>query len=60
MHALTACPALEQDVHLPTAGPDIEAAARAAGAFLQALGVNCDSPGMVKSARRMAQATRKC
>ena len=56
MHTLTTYPALEQDVQLRTAGPDIEAAARAAGAFLQALGVDCDRPGMAKSATRMAQA----
>lgn len=54
MHRLSTCPPLEQ-YSRPTA-PDIEGAARAARAFLQALGVSCDSPGMARSATRMAQA----
>jgi GTP cyclohydrolase IA len=36
--------------------PDIDKAARAARAFLQALGVACDSPDMARSAVRMAEA----
>jgi GTP cyclohydrolase I len=36
--------------------PDIERAAWAARAFLEALGVNCDSPSMVRSPVRMAEA----
>jgi GTP cyclohydrolase I len=36
--------------------PDIEGAARAAQDFLEALGVSCDSPGMARSAVRMAEA----
>ena len=36
--------------------PDIDAAARAARDFLQALGVPCDSPSMARSAVRMAEA----
>src|SRR3712207_6181542 len=39
-----------------SARPDLEAAARAARAFLAALGVDCDSPGMARSPLRMAQA----
>jgi GTP cyclohydrolase IA len=36
--------------------PDMEAAARAARAFLEALGVVCDNPGMAQSPARMAKA----
>jgi GTP cyclohydrolase IA len=36
--------------------PDIDAAARAARDFLQALGVPCDTPSMARSAERMAEA----
>jgi len=36
--------------------PDLEGAARAAQAFLAALGVDCERPGMIKSPLRMAQA----
>jgi GTP cyclohydrolase IA len=36
--------------------PDIEGAARAARDFLEALGVSCASPGMARSAVRMAEA----
>lgn len=56
MHTLTACPELEEDTHAAEVGPDIAAAARAARAFLQALGVGCDNPGMARSAMRMAEA----
>ena len=41
--------------HRP-AEPDLPAAARAAREFLQALGVDCDTPGTLKSPQRMAQA----
>lgn len=49
-------------VHLPTPTRgstvriDLDEATRAAGAFLSALGVDCKTPGMAKSPRRMAQA----
>jgi GTP cyclohydrolase I len=36
--------------------PDIEAAAEAARAFLEALGVDCDTPEMARSPLRMARA----
>ena len=39
-----------------TPQPDIEGAARAARDFLEALGVSCASPGMARSAVRMAEA----
>jgi len=39
-----------------TRQPDIEGAARAARDFLEALGVSCASPGMARSAVRMAEA----
>jgi GTP cyclohydrolase I len=39
-----------------TGQPDIEGAARAARDFLEALGVSCASPGMARSAVRMAEA----
>jgi GTP cyclohydrolase IA len=40
----------------PRPVPDMEAAARAAGAFLEALGVAWDNPGMARSPARMAEA----
>ena len=36
--------------------PDVESAATAARAFLEALGVDCDTPGTLDSPRRMAAA----
>ena len=36
--------------------PDVQRAARAAEAFLEALGVDCTTPGMARSPRRMAEA----
>ncbi|MGH3392272.1 MAG: GTP cyclohydrolase I FolE [Actinomadura sp.] len=49
-------PDLEHD-RIPThPDADLRAAARAARAFLEALGVSCDGPGMRNSPLRMAQA----
>jgi GTP cyclohydrolase IA len=55
---LALAPDIEHIDGAPTSrtAPDIERAAWAARAFLEALGVPCDSPGMVKSPTRMAQA----
>ena len=36
--------------------PDLQRAARAAEAFLDALGVDCNTPSMARSPRRMAEA----
>jgi GTP cyclohydrolase IA len=44
----------ERAPEVPEVG--VGAAARAARAFLEALGVSCDTPGMQKSPRRMAEA----
>jgi GTP cyclohydrolase I len=56
MTSLAVCPDLDRPAPEAEALPDIEAAAVAARSFLAALGVTCDSPGMARSAARMAEA----
>jgi GTP cyclohydrolase IA len=56
MTSLAVCPDLDGPAPETEALPDISAAAVAARSFLSALGVTCDSPGMARSAARMAEA----
>jgi len=56
MGAVSSWATLEHDVDPARVVPDVEGAAGAARAFLAALGMSCDSPGMSRSPMRMAQA----
>lgn len=55
MNAIADFPAMLLEESLP-APIDLDAAELAAGAFLRALGVSCDSESMARSPRRMAEA----